>query len=107
MSTNYCKNGFLVVTPSYRLVKTAEHPAQIKDIASVIKWVYDHIEEFGGDINKLFLSGHSAGCELILIYFFFFVFVFYIFYDIYFFYYYLYLIFNYCSLFFKIFRRNF
>ena len=32
--------------------------------ARAIQWCYEHIEEYGGDKNKIFVSGHSAGGHL-------------------------------------------
>jgi len=29
-----------------------------------VQWCYEHIEEYGGDKNKIFVSGHSAGGHL-------------------------------------------
>ena len=36
----------------------------VRDIAKSIRWVHDHIAEHGGDPNRLFIMGHSAGAQL-------------------------------------------
>jgi carboxylesterase type B len=38
-----------------------QYPDFVEDAANAIKWVKDNIEQFGGDISNVFLSGHSAG----------------------------------------------
>ncbi len=37
------------------------HPIQAEDVAKAIAWVRENIEQYGGDPDRLFLSGHSAG----------------------------------------------
>lgn len=58
MGNSFMKNGFVSVVINYR--KTA-HPGGASDVAAAIKWVTDNIQNFKGDKDKLFLSGHSAG----------------------------------------------
>lgn len=41
-----------------------QHPAHIQDVARNFKWVVENIESFGGDPNKIFVMGHSAGGHL-------------------------------------------
>ena len=38
----------------------------IEDAAAAIAWVYNHINEYGGDSTLIFVSGHSAGGYLAL-----------------------------------------
>ncbi len=61
------EQGVAVVAVNYRLSPRATNPAYIEDAAEALAWVYDHIEEFGGNRHKLFVSGHSAGGYLSLI----------------------------------------
>lgn len=53
--------GFAVVSINYRLSPKATCPAYIDDAAQACAWVFKHIAEYGGDPDKVFLSGHSAG----------------------------------------------
>lgn len=42
-------------------------PGAIQDVSDAIAWVYNHIGEKeygGGDLNRVFISGHSAGGHL-------------------------------------------
>ncbi|HTN61265.1 MAG TPA: alpha/beta hydrolase, partial [Devosia sp.] len=53
--------GFVAVIADYRLVPEVHYPEFLEDNASALKWVQDHIGEYGGDPERLFLAGHSAG----------------------------------------------
>ncbi len=53
--------GIAVVPVSYRLYPKVKCPAYIDDAAAAVAWVFKHIEEYGGDPDKIFVSGHSAG----------------------------------------------
>ena len=50
-----------VVGVNYRLSPQVQAPAYIEDAAAAVAWVFAHIEEYGGDCTKIFVSGHSAG----------------------------------------------
>jgi acetyl esterase/lipase len=53
--------GIAVVTVNYRLHPKVKNPAYIEDAAAAVAWVINNIEDFGGDKDTIFLSGHSAG----------------------------------------------
>jgi acetyl esterase/lipase len=58
------KAGIGVAIPSYRLMPKDPHPAQIEDAAAAFEWVYKNIAQYGGDVARLYLTGHSAGGHL-------------------------------------------
>ncbi len=58
--------GVAVVAANYRLGPEAKSPAFIEDAAAAIAWTFRHIAEFGGDPQRIFVSGHSAGAYLTL-----------------------------------------
>ena len=60
------EQGFGVVAVNYRLYPKVKCPAYIDDAAAAIAWVFYHIAEYGGDPNKIIISGHSAGGYLTL-----------------------------------------
>lgn len=57
----FAANGFITVIPDYRLVPQVRFPTFVEDCALAVKWVRDHIADYGGDAGRLALSGHSAG----------------------------------------------
>ncbi|GAB6165202.1 hypothetical protein JCM19992_12020 [Thermostilla marina] len=61
----FCGKGFVFVSVNYRLLPNVELETQVQDVADAVGWVAKHAEEIGGDANKLFLMGHSAGCHLV------------------------------------------
>jgi acetyl esterase/lipase len=61
----FCRRGFVLVTLNYRLAPAVKHPVLIQDVARAVAWVHDHIAKHGGDAAQLFLTGHSAGAQLV------------------------------------------
>ncbi len=55
------ENGFAVVGVEYRLSPKVKAAVCIEDAAAAIAWAFQHIENYGGRTDLIFLSGHSAG----------------------------------------------
>ena len=55
------EQGLAVAAVSYRLAPRVSSPAYIDDAAAAVAWVVQHIEEYGGDPQRIFVAGHSAG----------------------------------------------
>lgn len=55
------EQGFVAVVPDYRLAPEHPFPAAVLDAAEAVRWARDHASEIGGDANRIYLSGHSAG----------------------------------------------
>jgi arylformamidase len=60
----FVDKGFVFVTTNYRLLPDVEMETIVRDIAKSIRWVHDHIAEYGGDPQRLLVMGHSAGAQL-------------------------------------------
>src|SRR5713226_2558393 len=60
----FMDKGFVFVSTNYRLLPSVDMATIVHDIAKSIRWVHDHIAEHGGDPNRLFIMGHSAGAQL-------------------------------------------
>jgi acetyl esterase/lipase len=57
--------GFIAVVPDYRLYPTAAFPAFMTDAALAVGWVHSNIASYGGDPQRVFLAGHSAGGHIV------------------------------------------
>src|SRR5712692_2895470 len=60
----FVDKGFVFVSTNYRLLPSVDMATIVRDIAKSIRWVHDHIAEHGGDPQRLFIMGHSAGAQL-------------------------------------------
>ena len=58
------KAGYVAVLPDYRLYPEVRFPAFIQDGAAALAWVASHAAEIGGDPQRIFVAGHSAGAHL-------------------------------------------
>ena len=57
--------GIGAVLPNYRLTPAVAHPEHARDVARAVRWTRDHIAEYGGAPDRIFLMGHSAGGHLV------------------------------------------
>ncbi len=64
LGNRFAREGIITVVPSYRLAPQNRHPAQIEDVADAFAWTVRHISEYGGDTNRIYIGGHSAGGHL-------------------------------------------
>jgi acetyl esterase/lipase len=53
--------GWAVVGASYRLHPHVQHPVYVEDAAAALAWTVKNIESYGGDPQKIFVTGISAG----------------------------------------------
>ncbi len=56
--------GYVTVIPDYRLYPQVRFPEFMVDPAAAVAWVRAHAREFGGDPDRIFLMGHSAGAYM-------------------------------------------
>lgn len=60
----FARNGIGTVVISYRLSPGVKHPSHIEDVAQAFAWTHQHIAEYGGRPDRIFVSGQSAGGHL-------------------------------------------
>ena len=58
------ERGYIVVIPDYRLVPEVRYPGFVEDGAAAVTWVQREIARFGGNPNRIHLTGHSAGAHI-------------------------------------------
>jgi len=74
----FIEAGWIFVSVNYRLspAEIPDDPADFdpdrimypihnQDVAAAIAWVYEHIDEYGGDPNQISIMGHSAGAGIV------------------------------------------
>lgn len=53
--------GYVTVIADYRLVPEVRFPDFVTDGAKAVAWISKNIAKYGGDPQRIFLAGHSAG----------------------------------------------
>lgn len=60
----FMDRGFVFVSTNYRLLPKVDMGTIVADVAKSLGWVHKHIAEYGGDPERIFVMGHSAGAQL-------------------------------------------
>ena len=60
----FASAGIIAAVADYRLYPEVKYPAFIHDGAQAFRFVRESIERHGGDPERIFLSGHSAGAYI-------------------------------------------
>ncbi len=58
------QQGVLAIVADYRTFPRAGFPAFVDDAARAVAWARQHAREYGGDPQRLFVAGHSAGAQI-------------------------------------------
>ncbi|HEY5437413.1 MAG TPA: DUF3293 domain-containing protein [Acidimicrobiales bacterium] len=64
MLHEFVSQGWIAVVPNYRLAPRFPWPAQIEDATRALGWVKKNIANYGGDPDRVVISGGSAGGQL-------------------------------------------
>lgn len=59
----FAAENFVTFVINYRKHPKHPFPAFVQDVAKSLSWVQDNAQKFGGDAQKIFLVGHSAGAH--------------------------------------------
>jgi acetyl esterase/lipase len=68
LGENFAQQGIGTAIVNYRLSNgkgAVRHPDHIRDVAKAFAWVKENAAKNGGDKDKLFVAGHSAGGHLV------------------------------------------
>lgn len=57
----FASRGFVAVVADYRLYPEVKFPQFLQDSAAAVAWATRNAAKFGGDPDRIFLAGHSAG----------------------------------------------
>lgn len=56
--------GYVYVSINYRLSPAVVHPVHVQDVAKALAYVRSNVATYGGDPERIFVMGHSAGAHL-------------------------------------------
>ncbi|WP_407495849.1 alpha/beta hydrolase [Pseudooceanicola sp. MF1-13] len=57
----FAREGVVTITMNYRFAPEATWPSGAEDVSGVLSWIAENAQSYGGDPDKVFLSGNSAG----------------------------------------------
>jgi arylformamidase len=60
----FVEKGFVFATTNYRFIPHVTMQQIAGDVAKSIRWVHDHVRQYGGDPETIFVMGWSAGAQL-------------------------------------------
>jgi triacylglycerol lipase len=66
-ATRLAGRGLAAFAINYRLAPQYQHPAQIDDCRSALRWIEDHADSFGVDPDRIGAIGYSAGAHLVFL----------------------------------------
>jgi acetyl esterase/lipase len=55
------RNGLIGVTMTYRLAPQHQWPSGSEDVSAAIRWLRENVAAHGGDLNRIYVMGQSAG----------------------------------------------
>jgi acetyl esterase/lipase len=57
-------SGIVAVLPDYREYPAVKFPVFVEDAARAVAWAREHARSLGGDPDRLYVAGHSAGAHI-------------------------------------------
>lgn len=61
VATYFARQGMVGINATYRLAPAAPWPAGAEDVGALVRWLATNGARFGGDGQRIYLIGHSAG----------------------------------------------
>ena len=68
VATYFARQGMVGVNATYRLAPAAQWPAAAQDVGLLVQWLKANAAIHGGDPNRIYLIGHSAGATHVATY---------------------------------------
>ena len=62
---SYVARDMVFISTNYRMAPKVKHPVIIEDVAEAFAWTRQHIAEYGGNPDCIYIMGHSAGAHLV------------------------------------------
>src|ERR1700741_4224899 len=70
VATWFARQGVLGINATYRLAPAAKWPSAAADVRGMVKWAKENAAKFGGEGQRIYLVGHSAGATHVASYIF-------------------------------------
>jgi acetyl esterase/lipase len=64
----FASHGIIGVNSTYRVAPAHPYPAGGEDVGATVAWLRAHIADYGGDPERIFIMGHSAGAAHVATY---------------------------------------
>ncbi len=64
LAATLANHGYVAIVPDYRVYPEVKFPDFLADGAQAVRWAKRNAAGFGGDPDKLFIMGHSAGAHI-------------------------------------------
>lgn len=64
VAQSFASQGYVVVIPGFREYPAVKFGDIMSDASRIIRWISQHIDEYGGDPTRLVLAGHSSGAHI-------------------------------------------
>lgn len=64
VGSRLAEHGVVAIVADYRTWPAAGFPAFMGDAARAVRWTLDHAREQGGDPQRVYIAGHSAGAQI-------------------------------------------
>src|SRR5436190_695779 len=61
----FASYGIATAVINYRLSPKTSYPGHVQDTARAFAWLRQHVAEYGGKADRIFIAGHSAGATLV------------------------------------------
>jgi len=61
----FASYGIATAVINYRLTPKTTYPGHVQDTARAFVWLRQHVAEYGGRADRIFIAGHSAGATLV------------------------------------------
>ena len=55
------RHDILALNVNYRLAPKVQWPVEAQDVGTIVAWLKKNAAQYGGDLNRIVLIGHSAG----------------------------------------------
>ncbi len=64
IGNNFAQKGYIAVLINHRKYPQVKFPVFVEDAAMATAWVHNNIVKYDGNVDNIFISGHSSGAHI-------------------------------------------